>query len=340
MTEKPNQDLGIISYNVTDTAIAEMSDKYLPLKINGLNDKEGQKIVRSARLDVKNKRISVEKKRKELKAEALEYGRKVDAEARRITDLLSPIESHLKVEEENIEREKEKIKAEAEAKRKRMVQERVDKLTAFNAVLNLEAIERATEKEFNEMLNFAMTHFELAQEKERVRLKEEARHKALAEATEKARHEKEEKRLADERKEIERIKQEQEVTRLKLEREQKEIADHKMGMQMEIDRHKANESFAGSPTENQEEIINEAEMEKLGLERRPDFIGTPELKNEILLSAKKTWSDNDQLLRYAQDLEDVQAPYFLKKEESKTTLQAAELLLVDIIIYVRKKTLP
>ena len=106
----------------TDTAIAEMSERYLPLQISGIDDAEGLQAVHSARLVVKIHRIQVEKVRKELKADSLAHGRRVDGEAKRITALLMPIERHLSDQENAVVAEKERIKnaarlkAEAEAK--------------------------------------------------------------------------------------------------------------------------------------------------------------------------------------------------------------------------------
>ena len=96
-------------YNVSDAAIAEMSEMYLPLKVSGLDDKEGYEKVRAARLNVKTKRCEVEKKREELKHESLEYGRAVDAEAKRLTALLAPIEKHLTEQQDIIDKEKKRI---------------------------------------------------------------------------------------------------------------------------------------------------------------------------------------------------------------------------------------
>ena len=83
----------VVEYNVTDAAIAEMSDLYMGLVITNLEDKEQFDAVRSARLVVKGKRIEVDKKRKELKADALAWGKKVQTEANRIFALIEPIEN-------------------------------------------------------------------------------------------------------------------------------------------------------------------------------------------------------------------------------------------------------
>jgi len=93
-----------------DTAIAKMAEEYMPLVINGVADIKGFKAVHDARMIVRNKRVEVEKVRKALKADALEYGRKVDGEAKRITALLEPIESHLDEQETAYNAEKERIR--------------------------------------------------------------------------------------------------------------------------------------------------------------------------------------------------------------------------------------
>lgn len=114
----------LIAFSVSDAAIATLRDEYMGLTIAGVDDVAGFKRVHSARINVKDKRVSVEKTRKELKADALKFGQTVDAEARRLTSLLEPIEAHLESEESRIQKEKEAIKnaarlqAEAEAKAK------------------------------------------------------------------------------------------------------------------------------------------------------------------------------------------------------------------------------
>ena len=139
--------MALTKFTPTDTAIAAMRDEYMPLTIRDVNDLVGFKIVHSARMVVKNHRVQVEKVRKQLKADALEFGRRVDGEAKRINALLEPIESHLSKEEDAYEAEKERIrnaerlrleaeqkaKEEAEAARIKAEQE------AENARLKVEA---------------------------------------------------------------------------------------------------------------------------------------------------------------------------------------------------------
>ncbi len=123
-------------FNVTDAAIAKMSEEYMALTIKDLSDKDGFDMVHKARMNVKGKRISVEKTRKELKEDALRYGQAIDKEAKRITALLEPIENHLDSEEGKIQAEKDHIKAVVEAKEVARLQARVDTICAFGAIFN------------------------------------------------------------------------------------------------------------------------------------------------------------------------------------------------------------
>lgn len=117
-----------LSKQVTNEAIAELSKKYMPLKINGIEDKSGYETVHKARMDVKNRRVAVEHKRKELKEDAVRFGKAVDAEANRIKSLLEPIENHLEAEQTAVDQEKKRIAAEKERIEAERVQARVNRL--------------------------------------------------------------------------------------------------------------------------------------------------------------------------------------------------------------------
>lgn len=101
-------------FNVTDSGIAELKERYMPLVINGLDDKKGYMAVREARLDVKARRVGIEKMRKELTADAVTLQRKVNEEAKRITVKLEEIEAHCQKQENIFEAEKQRIQIEKE----------------------------------------------------------------------------------------------------------------------------------------------------------------------------------------------------------------------------------
>lgn len=121
----------IAKFNLADAAIAEMSSRYLALTIQ-----DGYEVVHSAKMEVKGKRIDVEKKRKELKEDALRYGQAIDGEAKRLTALISPIEDHLEKEERIYLAAKEAEKAEKERLIAEKLQVRVDRLCSYGATFN------------------------------------------------------------------------------------------------------------------------------------------------------------------------------------------------------------
>lgn len=60
-----------IVYNVADATIITMCDQFMPLRTNGPEDKEALALVRESRLQVKALRVTIGKRRKELKASDL-----------------------------------------------------------------------------------------------------------------------------------------------------------------------------------------------------------------------------------------------------------------------------
>ena len=114
-------------FNVTDAAIAKMSSEYMLLRTNGTKDKSFD-AVHEARMVVKGKRVEVEKKGKELRADAIKFQKAVIEEEKRIIGLLHPIESHLETEEKKVTDEIARIKKEAEEREAARIQARVDRL--------------------------------------------------------------------------------------------------------------------------------------------------------------------------------------------------------------------
>lgn len=167
----------LVNYNITDAAIGEMREKYLRLRIVDLQDKDGAKAVDAARRAVKAKRCEVERLRKGLKADALEWGRKVDSEAKRITEMLLPIEQHLEGEEARIEQERARIKAEEEARAEAERQEklrRIDlrfaelaKYGGYTGKATVFQIGDLSEMEFDDLLDEYRTRWEKAEAERR-----------------------------------------------------------------------------------------------------------------------------------------------------------------------------
>lgn len=100
-----------ILYSVTDETIEAMTSKYLDLTVKGIDDKKGLQRVTEARRTCKQARCAIEATRKNMKAESLEYGRKVDSEAKRLTSLIDPVEAYLTAQEKIVQDEIDRIES-------------------------------------------------------------------------------------------------------------------------------------------------------------------------------------------------------------------------------------
>lgn len=119
-----------IEYGVTNAALNALQEKYSAVPT--VSDTKGLKAIQVGIGEIRDIRVKVEKRRKELKADSLAYGRKDDDESRRITSVLTGIEDPMKAEKERYEAEKARIKREteeAEARRIAGLQSRVQEIS-------------------------------------------------------------------------------------------------------------------------------------------------------------------------------------------------------------------
>ena len=97
-------------YDSVIPKVEELKAQYMSLSIKSIEDKDGYQQVKDAIRYIITKRNEIEEKRKELKADSLAYGRAVDARAREITSLITPIEEYLKEQKARIDEEIEEIR--------------------------------------------------------------------------------------------------------------------------------------------------------------------------------------------------------------------------------------
>ena len=97
----------IVEFKKQDAVIADMASRYEGMTVAT----HTYKVVRAARIEVKNVRCAVENLRVDLKKEPMELCKAIDSEAKRLTKLLEPIEAALEKEEKA-----EDARKEAEAK--------------------------------------------------------------------------------------------------------------------------------------------------------------------------------------------------------------------------------
>jgi hypothetical protein len=101
----------LIRYSVTDNAIAELRQELAGLTAE---TREGYELVRQAIARTRGLRTDIEERRKELNRDALDWQRKVNGEAKRLTGLLLEIEEPLKARKQAVDDEKDRLRREAE----------------------------------------------------------------------------------------------------------------------------------------------------------------------------------------------------------------------------------
>jgi hypothetical protein len=172
----------------TDAAIEQIREEYLALTVKSPQDQDGYKSAEVALKKVVRMRTSVEKTRKELKADSVRYGKAVDAEAKRIREAIEPIEEHLKTQCDIVRLEEARQKVAAENARRDEVNGWVAELSALGWPVDLPALQRMTAEEFSFLRLSAKKRFaEQAEEreaiaKERLELEELRAEKAKREA--------------------------------------------------------------------------------------------------------------------------------------------------------------
>lgn len=309
--EKINMDLQ--AFNVTDAALQEMNAMYMPLVVAGVDDKEGYGNVKAARSVVRSKRVEVEKTRKALKKNALEYGRKVDSEAKRITAMITPIEEHLIEQQKIVDDEKARIGEEKRIAVENLIQSRIADLMQFNVqyngigyvidesnIITREGLGIMSDEDYAKIRSTAADTFEF---EDALRKEQEEKERAEREQLEQQRQEQE--RIAKEqaakeaelKAEQDRIAEQQRQEREKIERERRELEEQRRRDEEER-RHQAEmeqakkDAAEKAKREEQERVEREeqerieaekAEKERLEREERlkPDKEKLFDLANEI-----------------------------------------------------------
>lgn len=274
----------VVKYDLNKAAIAKMADIYLDLTITDIEDKEQFDAVHSARMVVKSHRVAIEKERKSQKADALEYGRKVDAGAKALFEGLAPIELHLDAEEKKVTDEKKRIEAEKEVAERVLIQARIDALAEVGVSLPFFDVAAMDDDTFKNTLADAFAK----QGEEKKRLADE-------EADRKA----EDERLKKQKEEQEEAQKKIDEANAKLEREKEALEDAKQAERLRKDR----EAFEKQATENARIKAEIAEKK-----RQEQEVWDAKEKEEAEARNEAMKPDRDKLVLWGDSLLDLSAP--------------------------------
>lgn len=112
--EQINQEL--VKANVTESIIASLKEKYLPLKINGIDDKETYILVKDARKECKGLRVMAEKICKKGREDAVAIQKAWVAKEKEVAGKIGEVEDYLEKQENDYEALVEKDKADRKRK--------------------------------------------------------------------------------------------------------------------------------------------------------------------------------------------------------------------------------
>lgn len=265
---------------------------------------------RTKRLALKNIRVGVENKRKELKEDSLRTGRAIDSVAKFVKEIIEPAEKYLESQEKFAEIKQ----AERTAKLKA---ERLEKLLQYTNDVSMYNFEQMTDEQFEALIATLKTQkdAEVAAAK-----KAEEDRKAAEEA---------------ERKERERISEENAKLKAAAEDREAEIArqraadDAKVAAERAETQRKFDEANAATVAERERreaiEAEQRAEREKVIANQQK----AEEEKRQALLAP-----DKEKLLALATTIETVQLPALASKD-AQSVLNQVEELLGKVSTYIR-----
>lgn len=163
-------------------------------------DEIGMQEAKQALKFVSSKRIELENKRKELKADSLEYGRAIDSCAKVISSLFYPIEENLKYKAEYAKRVQEQKQAET-------LKIRLDILNAIGYAAHIPSVELMDDETWEMFLDGAKAQIKKRQAEEKRAAKEAEAAAKAAEAEAEARRVAEAMRIAEMEAENKRLKE-------------------------------------------------------------------------------------------------------------------------------------
>ena len=228
MTEKQKK-WDVVKFDVDKAELTKL-EFYKELTVSGPMDDDGFKAVHSARMVVKNHRVGIDKREKELKEDANKWRKLVGDRAKELRAILEPIESHLTAQEKIVTDEKKRQEEEAARLFQEKIDERVMTLSnystdRFNANIPYQKIATMSDEEWHEYHSKVMQAWNEHQE----RIVEEKRIETERKVAEDAARKAEDERLA-------KIRAEQEKQMAEIKAEQEKIEAEKAKIQAEKDK--------------------------------------------------------------------------------------------------------
>lgn len=301
-----------------EAELTQLSQEFIGLTINGLEDKAGFKAVREGRITIKNARVGVEKAGKALRENAVKFSKRVIEREKELIAIISPVELSLEEKEDAYLALQEQARVKKEREENERIQKRVDALAQFNHAADLYELKIMEEENFQALLGHAEAEFL----KEQARVKEQniriaaeimaEQERAANERAELTRQKAEQdKRDAEFKADQEIIKRDQEAREnaLRAEREklEKEKREHEEKIRIEQAKKEAAEKAIA---DEKERVRQEAE-----LKAERELIAKREAERQEALKP-----DKQKILAYCDELNKLPGPV-VSTDAAKRVLQ-------------------
>ena len=295
---KENAQILLAAFGAPFEEAGQILATYKNLKVTDVNDFATMAEARDLRLKLKNIRVGVEKKRKELKEDSLRTGKAIDSVAKKVKDEIEPAEKYL----EEQEKYAEIIAAEAKAK---VTTERLSKLAEYTDDVTVYSIEDMSNEQFETLIAGLES-----QKQQRIKEEKEAEKIRLTEI------ESEKQRQAEVEAENARLKAEAEARekQLEVEREQERKKQAKIDAEKEAELRVEREKAEAERTKREELERLQREKEESDARAKAE---AEEKELQELLSP-----DKDKLIAFANALDQIRR----EKLPAVKTKQAQEVV--------------
>lgn len=303
---------------------AEWEKKAQTLVVTDVGQKTEMKMAREARLFLKEKRVDIEKTRKVLKEQSLREGQTIDSIAKILTNLISPIETHLEAQERFAEIQEAKRVAALKLVREAEVLPYIEFLPM---VMELGTM---SEEDYGKLLNGAKLQKQAKENAER-KAEEERVARLKAEAEERERIRLENERLRKEKEEADRIHRE-EMERMAKERAEavklENEARLKLQMQLEAEKEKSRKI----------EEERQKEAQRLEFERKQEEMRLAREKKaaELLAKVAAAAPDKKKLNDFAEMLDNLEYPK-MTTEKGLDIFEAVRDRISDISLFISQQ---
>lgn len=320
---------------------SDWDQKAKTLIVTNENQVAEMKMAREGRLFLRDKRVAIEKTRKELKDASLREGQTIDAIAKILKNLIEPIEEHLERQEKYREIKEKEFKEQRKAERVKILTELEFDYT-YTDLLNMP--DEQFDKLVIQLENEKSARLEAERKAEEERI---AKEKAEAEERERIRIENEKLRKEAEEREKQIQKEREEAAKkeaeLRAEQEaklkaQKEEAERLAKIEAEKQAKIKAELEAKARKEAEEKAKLEAVLRANEEAERVEKERLAKIEKDRIYAEKKAMSapDKVKLLAFADKINSLEIPE-LKTEEAKKILSDCLVLLEKTVNFTREK---